>query len=81
MSDTSARVSRLVYEHHQAMTAAERWQVAASLFETARAIVESSLPPGLTIEQRRLAVARRFYGTELPEAALLAHAHFKAGSA
>lgn len=77
MSDTSATVSRLVFERHQAMTPAERWHAAASLFETARAIVESSLPAGLTIEQRRLAVARRLYGTELPEAALLAHAQYK----
>jgi hypothetical protein len=81
ISDTSTTVDRLVFERHQAMTPAERWRIAASLFETARAIVESSLPAGLTIEQRRLAVARRFYGTELPEAALLAHARYKAPNA
>jgi hypothetical protein len=78
MSDTSDNVSRLVFERHQAMTPAERWRAASSLFETARAIVESSLPAGLTVEQRRLVVARRVYGTELPEAALLAHARYKA---
>jgi len=58
------------------MTAAERWLAASSLFETARAIVESSLPGNLTLAQRRLAVARRLYGTELPEAALIAHANY-----
>jgi hypothetical protein len=81
MNDTSDTVSRLVFDRHQGMTPAERWHAAASLFETARAIVESSLPAGMTIEQRRLAVARRFYGTELPDAALLAHAHYKAPNA
>jgi hypothetical protein len=44
--------------------------------ETARAIVESSLPSGLTLEQRRLAVVRRLYKNELPEAALTAHAGY-----
>jgi hypothetical protein len=78
MSDTSATVSALVQERHRAMTADDRWRAASSLFETARAIVESSLPAGLTLEQRRLAIARRLYGTELPEAALAAHATFVA---
>jgi hypothetical protein len=35
------------------------------------------LPTGLTVEQRRLAVAQRLYGSELPEAALLNHSMFK----
>jgi hypothetical protein len=55
---------------------AERWLAASSLFETARRIVESSLPNGLTMEERRLAVARRFYGSEFPEVALIAHARY-----
>lgn len=49
---------------------------ACSLFETARKIIESSLPGGLTLEQRRLAVVRRLYHNELPEAALIAHARY-----
>jgi hypothetical protein len=59
------------------MSPAERWRVAASLFETARAIVESSLPSSLSRAERRLAVMRRIYGDELPEAALLAHARHR----
>jgi hypothetical protein len=46
------------------------------MFETARAIVDSSLPPGLTLEQRRLAAIRRLYRGELPEAAFVAHARY-----
>ena len=74
MNDTSAKVDQLVADHHRNLTPEERLQVAASLYETARAIVDSSLPQDLTREERRLAIARRIYGNELPEAALVAHA-------
>jgi hypothetical protein len=47
---------------------------ASSMFDTARAIVESSLSPNLGRRERRLAYARRMYGDELPEAALIAFA-------
>lgn len=76
MNDTSAAVAALVAERHRAMGPDERVRAAAASFEVARAIVESSLPTGLSREARRLAVARRFYAGELPEAALLAHARF-----
>jgi hypothetical protein len=58
------------------MTPAERWLAASSLFETARAIIQSSLPSSFTVEQRRLAVVRRLYNGELPEVALIAHANY-----
>lgn len=79
MNDTSEHVARLVAERHNAMTPAERMQIAASMYETARAIIASSLPSGLTREQRRYAIAKRLYGDELPEAALRAHANFADG--
>jgi hypothetical protein len=78
LPDTSARIAELVADRYRAMTPSERCLAASSMYETARAIVEASLPKGLSREQRRLAVARRFYGTELPEAALLAHARYGA---
>jgi hypothetical protein len=78
MNDTSARVSKLVADRHRAMSPEERLRAASSMFDTARAIIESSLPRDLTIAQRRLAVARRLYAEELPEAALTAHATFGA---
>jgi hypothetical protein len=77
MNDTSDAVARLVSERYAAMTPEERMRIAASLYETARAIVESSLPEGLTREQRRYAMAKRFYGDELPEAALIAYARHR----
>jgi hypothetical protein len=41
------------------------------MYDTARAIVLSSLPPGLSRREKRLAFAKRFYEGELPEAALI----------
>ncbi len=76
MKDTSAAISKLVVDRYRSMSPAERWLVVSSLFETARKIVESSLPSDLTLQQRRLAVVRRLYQGELPEAALLAHAKY-----
>jgi hypothetical protein len=55
MNDTSDAISQIVSERYRLMTPAERWQAASSLFETARAIIQSSLPSGLTPEQCRLA--------------------------
>lgn len=74
MSDTSPEVERMVAERYQQMTPEERMRIAASMFETARAIVESSLPATLTGRERRLAFVQRMYGNELPEAAMLAFA-------
>lgn len=76
MNDTSAEIAKLVADRHRAMTPAERWLAASSMFQTARKIVEASLPNDLTLQQRRLAVVRRLYQNELPEAALIAHARY-----
>jgi hypothetical protein len=76
MNDTCAAISEIVSDRYRSMTPAERWLAASSLFETARKIVESSLPSGLTTEQRRLAIIRRLYQDELPEVALIAHARY-----
>lgn len=79
MNDTSAAVAQLVADRYRAMTPLERIQAVASLNETARIIVESSLSPSLTRVERRLAIARRYYSNEFPETALLAHARHHSG--
>jgi hypothetical protein len=76
MNDTSAAIAAVVLDRYRSMTPEERCLAASSLFETARRIVESSLPSGLSREQQRLAIMRRLYGNELPEAALIAHATY-----
>lgn len=45
MNDTSPKIAALVAERYRQMTPDERIAIASSMFDTARAIVESSLPP------------------------------------
>lgn len=79
MNDTHPEIAARVAAHYASLTPVERMRIAASMFDTARTIVASSLPAGLSREERRLAIAQRMYGTELPEAALLAHARHPDG--
>jgi len=74
MRDTDPGIEALVAVRHRAMTAEERWRIASRMFDDSRAIIESSLPAGLSRYERRLAVAQRLYGNELPLAALEAFA-------
>jgi len=76
MNDTTASMHQRVTEHYRRMSPLERMRMASSMFETARRIVESSLPANLDRTERRLAFARRLYAGELPEAALRAYAEF-----
>ena len=76
MKDTSPEMERIVRERYRQMSPDQRMRIASSMFETAREIVESSLPPDLSRKERRLAWARRLYSGELPERALLAFAEW-----
>jgi hypothetical protein len=76
VNDTTPEMERMVTERYKLMTPEQRMRIASSMFETARAIVESSLPLALTRRERRLAFARRLYAGELPDAALLAFAEW-----
>jgi hypothetical protein len=76
MNDTSPEMERIVRERYRQMSPDQRMRIASSMFETAREIVESSLPSNLTRKERRLAWARRLYTGEPPEKALLAFAEW-----
>jgi hypothetical protein len=76
MNDTSDEAAKIVSERYRSMTPAERWYAASSLYQTAREIIQSSLPSGLSIQECRLAIIERLYKGELPEEALLAHAKY-----
>ena len=78
MKDTSREMEKMVTERYRRMTPDQRMRMASSMFETARAIVESSLPSNLTRRDHRLAFARRLYAGEVPEAAILAFAEWGA---
>ena len=77
--DTPEDVADRIAKFHAALTPDERWRIASGMFETAKAIVASSLSPDLSAADRALAMARRMYAAELPEAALraLVGAHTK----
>lgn len=62
MDDTTPEVRRLMRERFHALAPAERVRMCAEMFETARRIVEASLPAGLSAEERRYRICRRFYG-------------------
>src|ERR1700677_4527461 len=72
-------MDEMVAERYKLMTPERRMRIASSMFETARAIIESSLPLNLTRRERRLAFAKRLYAGELPDAALLAFAEWDGG--
>ena len=76
MNDTAPKIAVMVAEHYRKKTPEERMRIASSMFDTARAVVESSLPLNLSRRERRLAYAKRMYGNELPEAALVAYAEW-----
>ena len=79
MNDTSPEIEKMVAERYKLMTPDRRMRIASSMFETARAIIESSLPLNLTRRERRLAFAKRLYAGELPDAALQAFADWNVG--
>jgi hypothetical protein len=76
VNDTSPEMDKMVAERYKLMTPNRRMRIASSMFETARAIIDSSLPLNLTRRERRLAFAKRLYAGELPDAALLAFAEW-----
>jgi hypothetical protein len=52
MNDTSPEMERIVAERYRQMSPEQRMRIASSMFETARKIVESSLPSGMSRKER-----------------------------
>jgi hypothetical protein len=77
LNDTAPEVAALMRELHGRMSPETRLKMASAMFDDARAIVQASLPATSPRIERRLALIRRFYGNELPEAALLAFAQWQ----
>ena len=69
MNDTSPEIKALLRARYAAMTGSERALMALQMFETAQQVVLSSLDPGLSADQRRRELCRRFYGDEVAWAA------------
>jgi len=62
MQDTTAEFRTLVAERFAGMAAAERVRVGTEMFDTARALVEASLPKDLDVAELRFRICERFYG-------------------
>lgn len=68
MNDTSREFELMVAERYAGMLPEERVRIAAEMFDTARQLVLASFPAGLSHDEVRRRLCRRFYG-ELAERA------------
>ncbi len=62
MRDTSPEFERFVAEQYRRLSDAERVRLCTEMFDAARVLVESSLPPGLSEHERKRRITERFYG-------------------
>ena len=69
MKDTSPEIERIVRELMSKRSGVERMKMAAHMFEAARAIVVSSLSPGISDIEVRDNLCERFYREEVDVAA------------
>lgn len=61
-NDTTPEFRDLMRQRFEAIGPAERTRMCGEMFETARQIVEASLPAGLDPQERRYRICQRFYG-------------------
>lgn len=62
MQDTSPEFRRLMAEGFARMAPEQRVLACTGMFDTARALVEASLPAGLDRAELRFRICERFYG-------------------
>lgn len=73
MNDTDPQIARLVRQRLLERSGAERIMMASGMFETAKAIVMASFPPGLTEIEIKQRLVERFYGGEVDVQGFVAH--------
>lgn len=64
MTDTPAQIEQLVRDRIMARKGEERFVIGAQMFESARRMMEASLPRDLSKMERRRELFRRTYGRE-----------------
>lgn len=64
MRDTTPEFQRFVDAQYERLTPGERVRLCTEMFDAARALVESSLPEGLSEYERRRQLTERFYGAD-----------------
>ena len=62
MQDTTSEFRKLVDEGYARMSPQDRVRICTEMFDTARALVEASLPEGLNPAERRFRLCERLYG-------------------
>lgn len=68
VKDTSPEINRMIFQHTMSLTGEQRFLMGVRMHEAARDIVLSSLPPGLTEEERKHTLFERMYGQTVEEA-------------
>ncbi len=68
VKDTPPEVNALYFRKIMALSESERFLMGMSMLSTARALVWSGIPQGLTESERRRAFYERFYGEPCPDA-------------
>jgi hypothetical protein len=66
MTDTPLEISELVRQKLMERSGEERFMMGVRSFEAARAIIEASLPAGLSAEERKRQLFQRIYGYPPP---------------
>src|SRR5687767_10761030 len=64
MRDIAPEFQQFVDAQYRALAPAERVRLCTEMFDAARALVEASLPPGLSDYERKRRITERFYGRE-----------------
>lgn len=67
MNDTSPEIEKMLREKYMSLSGFERVQIGSSMFESAKKIVESSLPKELAPVEKKIQMFLRFYGHEFSE--------------
>ena len=67
MNDTSPEIEKMLRVKYMSLSGFERVQIGSSMFESAKKIVESSLPKELPPVEKKIQMFLRFYGQEFSE--------------
>jgi hypothetical protein len=73
MNDTSPETAELVREMLMARSGADRVLMASRMFESARAMILASFPPGLSDVEIKRRLCERLYGGEVQVEAFFEH--------
>ena len=64
MRDTTPEFQQFVDAQYQRLSPGERVRLCTEMFDTARILIESSLPANLSAYERKRRITERFYGPE-----------------